>query len=227
MTAETNDLLAFERPLIERGDIVVGIDEVGRGALAGPLTVGAVVLRELNEPPKALTDSKLLTPLKRENLEEPIKNWASAWSLGSVTSKEIDEWGLRLSLAVAATRAVQGLSIKPTHALIDGSFNLLDAPRDVKFGASQPPELLFSNLAHTTIVKGDQKSATIAGASVLAKVARDAYMRQLSIEFPKYGWVDNKGYGASGHLKALSEYGTTKYHRISWNLPTHKVEYQA
>ena len=219
MTAEKNDLLAFERPLIARGEIVVGIDEVGRGALAGPLTVGAVVITEITNPPPALTDSKLLTANRREGLQEPIKQWASAWSLGSVSSEEIDEWGLRLALAVAATRAVQGLDVVPTHALIDGSFNLLDAPADVKFGSSPAPELLYSKIPHTTIVKGDQKSATIAGASVLAKVSRDAFMTELSEEFPAYGWAGNKGYGAAGHLNALSEFGATVYHRRSWNLP--------
>jgi len=219
MTAETNDLLAFERPLIARGEIVVGLDEVGRGALAGPLTVGAVVITEIIEPPSALTDSKLLTANRREGLQEPIKQWASAWSLGSVSSEEIDEWGLRLALAVAATRAMQGLDVMPTYALIDGSFNLLDAPADVKFGSAPPPELVYSKIPHTTIVKGDQKSATIAGASVLAKVARDAFMTHLSDEFPAYGWAGNKGYGAAGHLNALSEFGATAYHRRSWNLP--------
>ena len=224
MTDKSNDLLAFERPLIERGEIVVGLDEVGRGALAGPLTVGAVVLRELHAPPSALTDSKLLTPLRREKLVDPIKQWASAWSLGSVSSAEIDEWGLRLALAVAATRAMEGLSVLPTFALIDGSFNLLDAPLDVKFGSSAPPELRYANLPHSTIVKGDQKCASIAGASVLAKVARDEVMTNLSSDFPGYGWDGNKGYGASAHLKALSELGTTPYHRASWNLPTYKGE---
>jgi ribonuclease HII len=219
MTAKTNDLLAFERPLIARGEIVVGLDEVGRGALAGPLTVGAVVITEIVDPPSELTDSKLLTANRREALQEPIKLWASAWSLGSVSSQEIDEWGLRLALAVAATRAVQGLDVVPTYALIDGSFNLLDAPADVKFGSSPPPELVFSKIPHTTIVKGDQKSATIAGASVLAKVSRDAFMTELSEEFPAYGWSGNKGYGAAGHLNALSEFGATVYHRRSWNLP--------
>ena len=114
---------------------------------------------------------------------------------------------------------MQSLEVAPTHPLIDGSFNLLDAPADVKFGSSPPPELRYSKIPHTTIVKGDQKSATIAGASVLAKVARDAFMTQLSEEFPAYGWAGNKGYGAAGHLNALSEFGATVYHRRSWNLP--------
>jgi ribonuclease HII len=222
MTAEKNDLLAFERPLIARGEIVVGIDEVGRGALAGPLTVGAVVINSLATPPHKLTDSKLLTPLIREELVEPIKTWAHAWSLGSVSSAEIDQWGLRLALAVAATRALEGLNVRPTHALIDGSFNLLDAPRDVKFEVAQPPELLFANLSHTTIVKGDQKSAAIAGASVLAKVARDDCMSELSLAFPGYGWASNKGYGVADHIKALQDIGLTQHHRVSWNLPVYK-----
>jgi len=219
MTAEKNDLLAFERPLIERGEIVVGLDEVGRGALAGPLTVGAVVITEITNPPPALTDSKLLTANRREGLQEPIKQWASAWAIGSVSSEEIDEWGLRLALAVAATRAVQGLDVMPTYALIDGPFNLLDAPQDISFGAPVPPELLFSHLPHTTIVKGDQKSAVVAAASVLAKVARDAHMVELSHKFPGFGWDTNKGYGVSAHLQALSEIGLTPHHRVSWKLP--------
>ena len=118
------DLLALERSLLAEGHLVVGIDEVGRGALAGPLTVGAVVITCDAEPPSGLTDSKVLRAREREALIEPIERWCAAWSLGSVSATEIDRWGLRLALAVAATRAMDRLPCAPTHALIDGSFNL-------------------------------------------------------------------------------------------------------
>lgn len=219
MKAATNDLLEFERALLVRGEVVVGIDEVGRGALAGPMTVGAVVVCADVAPPEGLNDSKLLTPAQRSSLVEPLDRWASAWSLGSVTSREIDEWGLRLALAVAATRALNGLSTSPTHALIDGSFNLLRSPLDVRLGASAPPPLLYDALPVTTIVKGDQRCATIAAAAVLAKVHRDALMVALHEQFHEYEWARNKGYGAPEHLEALRRRGASEHHRTSWNLP--------
>lgn len=213
------DLLRHERPLLARGEIVVGIDEVGRGALAGPLTVGAVVLSSETPPPNGLTDSKLLSPAQREALVEPLAGWADDWSLGSVSAAEIDEWGLRLALAVAATRAVEGLKAAPTFALIDGTFNLLTAPLDVRFGAATPPPLRYARLAHVTIVKGDQASATIAAAAVLAKVQRDRFMVSLDEEFGMYRWAANKGYGAPEHLEALRQHGPSAHHRQSWHLP--------
>jgi len=213
------DLLAFERLLFTRGEVVVGIDEVGRGALAGPLTVGAVVLSRDEPVPHGLNDSKLLTAAKRDALVEPIMAWALDWSLGSADASEIDAWGLRLALAVAATRALSSLRTQPSHALIDGSFNLLRAPLDIGFGVETPPELSYSNLPFTTIVKGDQRSASIAAASVLAKVNRDGLMVELHEEFPIFGWRANKGYGAEEHLAALRRYGPSRYHRQSWRLP--------
>ncbi len=216
-TAAPN-LLAYERPLIRRGEIVVGVDEVGRGALAGPLTVGAVVLTRTTRAPKGLTDSKLLTPSEREALVGPLESWAADWSLGSVSSNEIDRWGLRLALAVAATRAIDGLSVAPTYALLDGAFNLLDAPLRLEDQWNGAPELRYATMSHTTLIKGDQLSASIAAASVLAKVHRDRTMVELSDEFPPYGWADNKGYGVPHHRRALFELGPCCYHRVSWNL---------
>lgn len=215
------DLLKYERPLVARGEIVVGIDEVGRGALAGPMTVGAVVLLGDTAPPEGLNDSKLLTSAAREGLVEPLKAWAADWSLGSVSAQEIDGWGLRLSLAVAATRALDGLRVAPSHALIDGSFNLLLAPLDIGFGVEAPPILRYSRLPFTTIVKGDRASAAIAAAAVLAKVSRDQWMVGLHEEFPLFCWSANKGYGAPEHLAAIRMYGPTIQHRRSWKLPTH------
>ncbi len=197
---------------------MVGVDEVGRGALAGPMTVGAVVITDLTSPPPGLNDSKLLTPARREALVGPLESWAAAWSLGSASAAEIDAWGLRIALAVAATRAIDGLSVRPTHALIDGSFNLLRAPLDVSFGAVAPPPLTYARLPVTTVVKGDRSCATIAASSVLAKVHRDQLMVALSAEFESYDWARNKGYGAPRHLKALREEGPCYHHRRTWHL---------
>ena len=212
-------LLRYEQHLFDRGDVVVGIDEVGRGALAGPLIVGAVVLVEREPPPPGLADSKRLNAHQREALVGPLRDWCSDWSLGSVSSKEIDEWGLRLALGVAATRALDGLVVRPTHALIDGSFNLLRAPLGVALGVEPPPALRYDSLAHTTVVKGDATCASIAAASVLAKVHRDDEMVRLHDELDVYGWARNKGYGVPAHLAALRTYGPSAYHRRTWSLP--------
>ncbi len=223
MVTLTVDLLDVERPLLARGEVVVGIDEVGRGALAGPLTVGAVVLMSCEAPPPTLTDSKMLSAARREALVEPLAKWAADWSLGSASASEIDQWGLRLALAVAATRALDGLHARPTYALIDGSFNLLRAPLDVPFGAPVQPELSYQSLRATLVVKGDQKCASIAAASVLAKVHRDGVMRDLDGEFAAFGWARNKGYGAATHLEALRRWGPNVHHRKSWRLPEQRA----
>ncbi|HTT59073.1 MAG TPA: ribonuclease HII, partial [Acidimicrobiales bacterium] len=212
------DLLAHERTLVKRGAVVVGLDEVGRGALAGPVTVGAVVITHTNRPPKGLTDSKQLTAGEREALVVPLESWASDWSLGSASSGEIDRWGLRVALAVAATRAMEGLSTAPTHALIDGPFNLLDAPLRLEDQLLGVPELRYATIAHTTLIGGDARSATIAAASVLAKVHRDRAMVGLATEYPVYGWDANKGYGVPHHLAALVDEGPCCHHRMTWKL---------
>ena len=214
-----SDLLAFERPLVSRGEVVVGVDEVGRGALAGPVTVGALVITSDAQPPAGLNDSKLLTRSQRERLVEPLQEWATDWSLGSASAREIDEWGLRLALAIAATRALDGLKVRPTYALLDGSFNLLDAPMSFGFATTMAPELSYARLPCTTLIKGDRRSASIAGAAVLAKVARDRTMREMSEHFPQFEWGSNKGYGATVHLEALRRHGPTVEHRKTWKLP--------
>jgi ribonuclease HII len=219
VTLVHSDLLVHERALLERGEIIVGIDEVGRGALAGPMVVGAVVLTRAETPPETLTDSKLLTPRQRETLIEPLEQWAADWSLGSVSASEIDQWGLRLALAVAATRALDALRVRPSVALIDGSFNLLRAPQDVSFEVAPPPALSYASMAVRTFIKGDQRCASIAAASVLAKVHRDRVMVELGRNFSDYGWSSNKGYGAKVHMDAIRRFGPTCHHRHSWQLP--------
>ena len=210
--------MIYERALIERGELVVGLDEVGRGSLAGPLVVGAVTLHVAVDPPPGLDDSKALSPRQREALVPQLEDWVDEWSLGWVSPAEIDEWGLARALSTAATRAIDGLRRRPSFALIDGAQNFLRAPRDVAFGVDAPPAP-YGALAHTTIVKGDSASATIAAASVFAKVSRDQFMRELHARCPLYGWDANKGYGSATHLAALRELGPSEHHRRSWKLP--------
>ncbi len=200
------------------GQLVVGVDEVGRGALAGPLTVGAVVLNCDAAPPPGLGDSKELSARQREKLVAPIEQWCAAWSLGSVSSFEIDRWGLRLALAVAATRALEGLACTPTYALLDGSFNLLSARARLEDEALGVPNLAYADLPHATVVGGDARCASIAAASVLAKVHRDRTMCDLAGEFPDYGWDANKGYGVAAHRRAIEDRGPCAHHRKTWRL---------
>jgi ribonuclease HII len=224
VTTLQTDLLVHERALLERGEIVVGIDEVGRGALAGPMVLGAVVLTRWSAPPETLNDSKLLSALQREALIAPLEAWAADWSLGSVSAAEIDAWGLRLALAVAATRALDALRVRPSVALIDGSFNLLRAPQDIRFGVPRAPALSYDTMAATTFVKGDRRCASIAAASVLAKVHRDRVMVELERDFDDYGWASNKGYGAKAHMEAIRRLGQTVHHRHSWQLPERSAQ---
>ena len=212
-------MLATEREHIGLGRVVVGLDEVGRGALAGPMLVGAVVVTSCAPPPTGLDDSKRLTPARRERLVEPIRAWATDWALGAVDAPEIDEWGLRFALAVAANRALGGLTVRPTHALIDGPLNILRAPTPLGLGDAVPPVLVFDHLATTTLVRGDRSSATIAAASILAKVERDRQMVELASACASFGWEHNKGYGSPAHLAALRREGPNNFHRRSWNLP--------
>jgi len=215
---EATNLLEFETPLLKQGHVVVGLDEVGRGALAGPLMVGAVVLSSPLEPPRGLDDSKRLSPAQRDALVAPLRSWAHDDALGSVSAEEIDQWGLRRALAVAANRALSGLVIKPTYALIDGPVNFLRVDSGTSLWGDAA--LAFADLPASTLVKGDQRSATIAAAAVLAKVARDELMEELVDECRECGWSHNKGYGAPQHLAALRRFGPHTQHRRSWNLPT-------
>jgi ribonuclease HII len=134
------------------------------------------------------------------------------------SAQEIDDWGLRMALAVATDRALSALTLRPQAALIDGPLNLLQPPSVLLFG-EPPPLLVWSGLPVVTIVKGDQCAATISAAAIVAKVRRDALMRDLHHEAPRYGWHDNKGYGSLEHRRSLAKYGPTRWHRRSWALP--------
>jgi len=176
---------------------IAGVDEVGRGPLAGPVVTAAVIL-DPDKPISGLDDSKKLTEKRREQLEPIIKQNALAWALGRAEPEEIDQLNILQATLLAMKRAVEGLSIQPTHALVDGN---------------QAPNLMCPV---TTIIKGDQSEAVIAAASILAKVARDQEMVAMDELYPGYGLAKHKGYPTKQHQQALLELGPTVIHRYSF-----------
>lgn len=176
---------------------ICGVDEAGRGPLAGPVCAAAVILPEHCEIP-GLTDSKKLSDKKRRELFPIIQEKAIAWGIGFASEQEIDEINILQATFLAMERALAQLSVKPDLALIDGN-------RDKDFG-----------LPVKTVVKGDSLSANIAAASVLAKVSRDDLMEKLAPEYPQYGFEIHKGYGTKAHYAALREFGPTPIHRRSF-----------
>ncbi len=178
---------------------IVGIDEVGRGCLFGPVFAGAVLLNKAASIvllKEGLTDSKRLTPHKRAKLVPLIKSFSIDWSLGQASANEIDSLGIRLATEKSMLRAIHGLSEQPSLIMIDGILPLRHWSGD-----------------QITIAKGDSKLPAIAAASVLAKEARDDLMKRLAINFPGYGLDRHMGYGTSIHRTALSKYGPCKLHR--------------
>ncbi|PWJ56402.1 RNase HII [Quadrisphaera granulorum] len=210
--------LRRERELLRSGHaLVAGIDEVGRGSLAGPVTVGVVVVElSTRSAPVGLRDSKLLTPAAREALVPALQRWAPAWAVGHASAAEVDALGILRALRLAGTRALRQLPALPDLALLDGDYDWLNRP-------PAPPETACPALeAHVPVVtqiKGDLRCAAVAAASVLAKVERDALMTALDTEYPGYGWAGNKGYSAPEHLAALRQLGPCAQHRRSWRLP--------
>lgn len=185
---------------MEQGRIEAGCDEAGRGCLAGAVFAAAVVL-----PPDyrhdLLNDSKQLSEKQRYQLRPEIERDAIAFAVGIVTPQEIDQINILNASFLAMHRAVEQLSIRPEHLLIDGN----------RF---KP----YPHIPHTCVVKGDGKYLSIAAASVLAKTYRDDYMMQLHEQHPQYGWNNNKGYPTQQHRNAIEQYGTTAYHRMSFRL---------
>jgi ribonuclease HII len=176
---------------------VCGVDEAGRGPWAGPVSAAAVILhprRRLD----GLNDSKLLSAKQREALEPQIKARAMAWGVGFATVEEIASVNILQATGLAMLRAVQALAVQPVFALVDGNY-AFSLPCPVK-----------------TVVKGDCISASIAAASILAKVARDRLMHEMDLAYPGYGFAAHKGYRAPIHARALLEMGPTPIHRLSW-----------
>ncbi|GAA1962958.1 ribonuclease HII [Nocardioides panacihumi] len=215
--------LRFERTLL-RGGVrhLAACDEVGRGALCGPVTIGIVVVSETTRTaPQGVRDSKLLTPEARERLAPRIQRWAACWAVGHATPAEIDEFGIIAALRLAGHRALGQLTLTPDQVLLDGNHDYLTPPeQDALFGAPGPVEGLVEVVPPVlTRIKADLTCAAVAAASILAKTARDALMVELDSQHPEYGWVENKGYSAPAHIDALARFGPTAHHRRSWSLP--------
>ncbi len=192
--------LEREQALWDKGyEVIAGLDEVGRGPLAGPVIAAAVVFSPGQLCIEGLNDSKLLTSLARERLQEVVKNQAFAWTLGAASVKEIDRLNIRRATILAMQRALARLPISPHQVLVDGN---------------PVPEL---GLPHEAIVKGDRVSQSIAAASVVAKCVRDRLMERLAKRYPEFNWDRNKGYGTAAHLRALDELGPTEHHRKTFS----------
>ena len=192
------DLWEFDREYYAQGyECICGVDEAGRGPLAGPVCAAAVILpRELEIP--GLNDSKKLTDKKRRELYDIIIDRAEAYGIAMATEQEIDEINILQATFLAMERAVAQLSVKPDLALVDGNREP-GLPMEVK-----------------TVIKGDSRSANIAAASILAKVTRDRLMEELDEQYPAYGFAVHKGYGTKRHYEALREHGPCPIHRMTF-----------
>ena len=189
-------LLSFHTPdLLE-----AGCDEAGRGCLAGPVFAAAVVLPK-NYQNEYLNDSKQLNKTQRNILRKNIETEALAWSVASVSEKEIDQINILNASVLAMHRAIEQLKMKPEFLLIDGN----------RF---KP----YKKIPHQTIVKGDGKYLSIAAASILAKTYRDEYMSKIHNEYPNYGWLTNQGYPTKKHYEAIAKYGIAVHHRKTFKL---------
>ena len=206
MSSKTFPNLSLEQTLFDSGaKYVLGIDEVGRGAIAGPVAVGVVLIdkSKLTEPwPAKLRDSKLLSEKVREELFDPTAAWVSQWAVGMATAKEIDDFGIVWALEASAARAVEQLNLEfdSVMAILDGTHNwLARAPFHVHVQA-----------------KADRDCASVAAASVLAKVTRDRLMIQLAKTESRFGFEGHKGYASASHMAAIRELGPSPEHRVTW-----------
>ncbi len=192
------DWLEFEKAAAAKGyKAVCGVDEAGRGPLAGPVCAAAVILPE-NTIIEGVNDSKKLSEKKREALFDVIKEQALSYSIAFASVEEIEEMNILNATMLAMKRAVEGLDVKADYAMIDGN-RLPNLDIDSEF-----------------IIKGDAKSMSIACASILAKVSRDRLLYKYAEEFPEYSFDKHKGYGTKVHVEALKKYGPCKYHRLSF-----------
>lgn len=184
-----------ERARVDGFCAVCGIDEAGRGPLAGPVVAAAVILAPGTQLP-GVNDSKKLTEKKREELFDYVRENAVAYGIGTADEREIDEINILQATYLAMTRAVQNLNVKADYALIDGN--------------RIPPQL---DIPAEYVIKGDGKVLSIAAASILAKVTRDRYMREMAKQYPEYGFEKHKGYGTKAHYQAIAEHGICPLHR--------------
>lgn len=191
------DLLEYEKKLYDKNiTLIAGVDEVGRGPLNGPVVTCACIL-PVNYHLDGLNDSKKLTEKKREELYEILIRDAICYKIGESTPERIDEINILEATKEAMTKAINGLEIKPEHVLIDAVKLNLDIPS-------------------TSIIKGDAKSASIAAASIIAKVTRDRMMIELDKKYPMYGYKDHKGYPTKKHIDAIKQYGLIDGYRLTY-----------
>jgi len=203
--------LTLERRLLRKHPLVIALDEVGRGALAGPVAVGATVMDERGARrriPQGLRDSKLVPEQRRADVAARAAQWVQANAIGWATAREIDDVGIMRALGLAAIRAIDGLRAQGVVAedaivVLDGNYDYVSAA-----GAT--------GLSVRPVIKADRDCASAAAASVIAKVARDALMTELHDELPPYQWARNKGYASPEHREAIREHGLTTHHRSSW-----------
>jgi ribonuclease HII len=225
MTAETasrKPSLRVERALQRGGHrLLAGMDEVGRGALAGPVSVGVVVIDDVcRSAPVGVKDSKLLSHQMRERMVPKIQRWATAYAVGHASPGEIDRYGIMVALRLAGTRALSALPVIPDLVILDGNYDWLTDPERVGLlGLLEAGGGLAPLVPVRTMVKADLFCSSVAAASVLAKVERDAMMVALAAEVPVYAWQLNKGYSAPEHFAALQAHGPSVHHRRSWRLP--------
>jgi ribonuclease HII len=195
---------------------VIGLDEVGRGAWAGPASVGVAVFNPGQSAPSGLRDSKLLTEEQRESMFPLVTGWCSEWAVGHVDPGECDRLGMTAALRLAAWRALDALADPPEVILMDGSFDYVSLPEDPD---GDGPPLTAGPVARPhvhTVVRGDASCVSIAAASIVAKVTRDGMMREMAPSFPAFDFERNKGYPSPVHKTALAGHGLTSVHRRSW-----------
>ncbi|NQX10024.1 ribonuclease HII [Microbacteriaceae bacterium VKM Ac-2855] len=191
---------------------IIGCDEVGRGAIAGPVSVGlATVTVECGAFPPGLRDSKLLAQPKRESLIPGIASWVTSWAIGESSADEIDDGGIVPALGRAATRALErivdsGIDLSTALILLDGKHDWLTPALGDRAG----------DVRVITRIKADRDCASVAAASVLAKVGRDGLMMRHHVDYEDYGWHSNKGYGSAVHYAAIDRIGPSPLHRVTW-----------
>jgi ribonuclease HII len=204
----------LERSLCDEGfGVVAGLDEVGRGAWAGPVSVGVVVFPRGSRAPKGLCDSKLLTEEQREALFPRVIAWSAGWAVGHAGAVECDRLGMTAALRLASHRALCGLAWPAQVVVMDGAHDYVSEPCATDRPGSPPPNAPQVR----TVVRGDATCVSVAAASIVAKVTRDRLMRTLSTSFPAFDFDRNKGYPSPVHRTALAGFGLTSMHRRSWS----------
>ncbi|CAH0123576.1 Ribonuclease HII [Microbacterium oxydans] len=203
--------LTLERRLLGECELIISLDEVGRGALAGPVAVGAAVMDAAGarrRVPEGLRDSKLVTEKRRPDVAARAAAWVQASAVGWATAAEVDAVGIMRALGLAASRAV--LAVAAQGVSTEGALVLLDGNHDYVSAVHPDP------LRVRPVIKADRDCASVSAASVIAKVARDTHMAELHLDHPAYQWDRNKGYASSQHQDAIRERGLSPFHRASW-----------